>query len=370
MQSIESNIMNKVFEICKDYSSGEYADVDVKKALDKERLSFGDFMALLSPVAENYLDEMAKRAKAETKKHFGNSINLYTPLYISNYCVNHCLYCGFNKNNVIQRGKLTFKEIEEELMAISQTGLREILLLTGEDREHSSIEYIGQAIKIATNYFSSIGIEIYPLNVDEYSFLKKCGADFVSVYQETYNPDIYKSLHQNGPKEVYFYRFESQERALQSGMRGVSFGALFGLGDFRADAFCTGIHAYLIQKKYPQAEISFSVPRLRTFTSDTVYSVSDEINEKQLFQIMLSFRVFMPFASIAISTRERERFRDNVIGIAATKISAEVRTCVGGHIEKKGDEQFDISDKRDVTEIDSMLRAKGFQPVYADHIRL
>jgi 2-iminoacetate synthase len=313
---------------------------------------------------------MAKKAVVETRKHFGNNICMFTPLYIANYCENHCVYCGFNCQNKIRRGKLTFAEMEGELKTIAQTGLKEILILTGESRHQSGVAYIGEAIKLASRYFSTVGIEIYPLNSDEYAYLNQCGADFVSVYQETYNLDKYEQVHLRGPKRVFPYRFNAQERALLGGMRGVSFGALLGLDDFRKDAFATGLHAYLIQQKYPHAEIGFSTPRLRPYINNADNNPND-VHEKQLLQVMLSYRLFMPYAGITISTRERPGFRDHVIGMVATKISAGVSVGVGGHEgEEKGDEQFEISDPRSVDEVHQMILSRGLQPVYTDYIRV
>ena len=370
MEALESDIMDKVLESVEAYDYNQFTDKDVKMALMKDQLTIEDYAAILSPAAIPYLEEMASKATSETKKHFGNSICMFTPLYISNYCENHCVYCGFNCKNKIKRGTLTFEEIEEELKEIASTGLKEILILTGESRHKSGVEYIGEAVKLAAKYFSMVGIEIYPLNTDEYSFIKECGADFVSVYQETYNTDKYEQVHLIGPKRIFPYRFNSQERALLGGVRGVAFGALLGLDDFRKDAFAAGLHAFLIQQKYPHAEISFSTPRLRPYINNADNNPND-VHEKQLLQVMLAYRLFMPFAGITISTRERAGFRDNVIGMVATKISAGVSVGVGGHKEdEKGDEQFEISDPRSVNEVHQMIIGRGLQPVYTDYIRV
>ncbi len=370
MERIDNEIMDKSLYYYNKFDFDKFTDQDVLLALSKENLSIQDFAAFLSPVAEKYLEQMAQKAKCETMKHFGNSVTLFTPLYISNYCVNNCVYCGFNCKNKINRGKLELDEIEKEYKSISETGLEEILILTGESRYHSNLEYIGDAVELAKKYFKVIGIEIYPLNSDEYSFLHKKGADFVSIYQETYNKNAYKKFHLSGPKRDFEYRFNSQERALIGNMRGVSLGALLGLDDYRNDALIGGVHAKLLQQKYPQAEISFSVPRLRPYKNkeQNKYKV---VYEKQLLQIMCAYRIFLPFAGITISTRERKEFRDNVIGIIATKISAGVKTGVGGHEnDSKGDEQFEISDQRSVREIRDMLKQKNMQEVFSDYIRL
>lgn len=370
MEKIESPIMDQVLTAMNQYHYENYTATDVERALSKDQLSVEDYKVLLSPAALHYLEPMAKKASIETKKHFGNSIGLFTPLYIANYCENHCTYCGFSATNKIKRATLSREEAEEELKAIAATGLKEILFLTGESRHKSSVEYIGETIKLATKYFSTIGIEIYPLNTEEYAYIRNCGADFVSVYQETYNIEKYTEVHLWGSKRVYPYRFDAQERALRGGFRGVAFGALLGLDDFRKDAFAAGFHAHLIQQKYPHAEVSFSVPRLRPYINNADNNPKD-VHEKQLLQVMLAYRLFMPYAGITISTRERAGFRDNVIGLAANKMSAGVNVGVGGHHEEqKGDEQFEISDERTVAEIVQMIRSKGFQPVFTDYIRV
>lgn len=370
MDIIESDMMDRVLKRVKKYDYSYYTAKDVEASLNKPHLLTEDLAVLLSSAALPYLEVMAHKAMRETQKHFGNSVCMFTPLYIANYCQNHCTYCGFNCKNKIKRGMLTFDEIEEELIEIANTGLKEILLLTGESRAKSGVEYIGEAVKIAAKHFSTIGVEIYPLNTDEYAYLHTCGADFVSVYQETYNTEKYEQVHLSGPKRCFPYRFHAQERALLGGMRGVAFGSLLGLDDFRKDAFAAGLHAYFIQKKYPHAEVSFSLPRLRPYINNQDSNPRD-VHEKQLLQVMLAYRLFMPFAGITISTRERAGFRDHVIGMAATKISAGVSVGVGGHKEEeKGDEQFVISDPRSVSQVHNMILTRGLQPVYTDYIRV
>lgn len=370
MEAIDSDIMDRVLAETAAYDYNKYTSADVERALSRENIGVEEFKALLSPAALPYLEQMAQRAKEETRRHFGNSVSMFTPLYIANYCENYCVYCGFNCSNRIHRAKLTYEEIEEELKTIAKTGLQDILILTGEEKKQSSVEYIGEAVKLAAKYFNLVGIEIYPVNTDEYRYLHECGADYVCVYQETYNTDKYEEMHLRGSKRIYPYRFNAQERALRGGMRSVSFGALLGLDDFRKDAFATGMHAKLIQQKYPQAEISFSPPRLRPFINNEENNPKD-VHERQLLQVMTSYRMFMPFAGITISTRERAGFRDNVIGMCATKISAGVSVGVGGHAnEEKGDEQFDISDPRSVDEVRSTIVAHGLQPIFTDYIRV
>ncbi len=370
MEQIDSDIPDRVIAEMNGYDPSIYTENDVRRALEHDEKTVDDFKALLSPAALPLLEEIAEAARAETKKHFGNSVNMFTPLYISNYCENYCIYCGFNCHNKIHRAKLNAEEIEHEMQAIAKTGLQEILILTGESKKMSDVKYIGEACKIARKYFKVVGLEVYPMNSDEYRYVHECGADYVTVFQETYNSDKYETLHLAGHKRIFPYRVNTQERALMGGMRGVGFAALLGLSDFRKDALATGMHAYLIQRKYPHAEIAFSCPRLRPIINNDKINPKD-VHEPQLLQVICAYRLFMPFASITISTRECQRFRDNVVDIAATKISAGVDVGIGGHDgerEKKGDEQFEISDSRNVDEVYNALTDKGLQPVMSDYI--
>lgn len=369
MERLPTDLMDQVLALTKEFDPAKYTSSDVVRALEKDHLLPEDFAALLSPAADPYLEKMAERARDETRRHFGNSVCMFTPIYTSNYCTNQCVYCGFNCKNQIHRAKLSIEEVDTEMKAIASTGLTEILILTGESRTMSDIEYIGECVKVAAKYFSSIGMEVYPMNSDEYRYLRDCGADYVTVFQETYDPKRYAELHLGGPKRIFSYRFNAQERALRGGMRGVAFGALLGLGDFRKDAFSCGMHAYLLQRKYPHAEISFSLPRLRPCISNE--KDDNPVHERQLLQVALAYRIFMPFAGETISTRECKDFRDNIVGLCATKISAGVCVGIGGRAEEeKGDEQFDISDPRSVEEVRKALVDKGLQPVFNDYVRV
>lgn len=370
MEVLDSDILDKVLNYVENYNYEAYTEADVKRALSHERKTPEDFAALLSPAALPLLEEIAQCAKVEKERYFGNSVAMFTPLYIANYCENYCIYCGFNCHNKIKRAQLNIEGIEQEMAAIAKSGLQEILILTGESRSKSTVEYIGEACKIARKYFRVIGLEIYPVNSDEYAYLHKCGADYVTVFQETYNSDKYETLHLAGHKRIFPYRFYAQERALKGGMRGVGFGALLGLDDFRKDAFATGIHGWLLQKKYPHGEIAFSCPRLRPIINNDKINPMD-VHEKQLLQVVCAYRLFMPFASITVSTRECARVRDNLMKIAANKISAGVSTGIGEHVEEmedKGDEQFEISDTRSVEQVYEDLEKLNLQPVMADYV--
>lgn len=366
----DSTVMENVISLMNAYNYDTYTAAEVRRALDHDSRTPEDFAALLSPAAMPFLEEMAQIAKMETMKHFGNSVYMFTPLYIANYCENYCIYCGFNCHNKIKRARLTPEEIEKEMQAIAKTGLEEILLLTGESRKMSDVKYIGEACKLARKYFKLVGLEVYPMNSEEYAYLHKCGSDFVTVFQETYNSDKYETLHLAGRKRVFPYRLNAQERALRGGMRGVGFAALLGLDDFRKDAFATGMHAYMLQRKYPHADIAFSCPRLCPIINNDTINPKD-VHEPQLLQVITAYRLFMPFASITISTRECARFRDNIIGMAATKISAGVSTGIGSHednLEDKGDEQFEIADPRSVADVYVAIKEHGLQPVMNDYV--
>ena len=371
MEEIESDVLRQVLQGVDAFAPAQYAQDDVRRAIAATERSAEDLAALLSPAAAPFLEEMAQAAQKLTRRWFGNSVGLYTPLYIANYCENACTYCGFGCQNKIRRGKLDMGEIEREAHAIAESGLRELLVLTGECRSATGVEYIGRALELLKSYFGVLGIEIYPLNTQEYGYLQQCGADYVSVYQETYDPVRYEEVHPAGPKRCYPYRFFALERALRGGMRGAAFGSLLGLGDFRADAYAAGLHAYLTQKKYPHGEISFSLPRMRPYQEGSGGAGFGGITERDLLQVMLAYRLFMPYAGISISTRERAGVRDAVVGMAATKISAGVSVGVGGHGEEsKGDEQFMIADDRSVDDIRTMLHGKGLQAVMIDYVRV
>lgn len=360
------------YEIYSEYRNFDFetyfdkiTDQKIIEIINKDRLSRLDFLALLSAKAGNYLERMAQRAKQLTIQHFGKVIFLYTPLYLANYCVNQCVYCGFNATNRIARKKLSMDEVEKEARIISATGLRHILVLTGESRIKTPVEYIKECVKILRRYFSSIAIEIYPLEKEEYLELVEAGVDGLTLYQEVYNEQVYKELHLGGPKQDYRYRLDAPERACMVAMRNVNTGALLGLDDWRREAFFTGLHSDYLQNKYPDTEISISLPRMRPHAGGFMPKVN--VDDRSLVQILLALRLFMPRAGIAISTRERQEFRDNLIGLGVTKMSAGSSTEVGGHaLSEKSDGQFDISDRRSVDEMKRVIYKKGYQPVFKD----
>jgi len=376
MEIIKSDVCANVMAQLKDYDYSAYTARDVRAALEHDTCTIEDFKALLSPAAEPFLEKMAQRARMETSKHFGNTVYLFTPLYIANYCENYCVYCGFNCYNHINRMRLTIEQIEHEMQVIADSGMEEILILTGESRAKSGVEYIGEACKLARKYFRMVGLEIYPINTDEYRYLHECGADYVTVFQETYDADKYAELHLLGHKRVWPYRFDAQERALRGGMRGVAFSALLGLSDFRKDALASALHVYFLQRKYPHAEMSLSCPRLRPIINNDKINPLD-VGEKQLCQVLCAYRIFLPYVGITVSSRESAEFRNGIVKIAATKVSAGVSTGIGDHESKyggkddnsiKGDEQFEIDDNRSLDKMYRDIAEEGLQPVLNDYL--
>ena len=379
MEQISSDIMDKVLSEMENYDYEKYTEADVKRALASSRIGIEEFKAFLSPAAAPFLEEMAQKAKIETSKHFGNTVYIFTPLYIANYCENYCVYCGFNCYNDIVRKQLTEEEIEKEMKIISDSGIEEILILTGESRAKSDVEYIGNACKLAAKYFRNVGLEIYPVNVDEYKYLHECGADYVTVFQETYDNEKYETLHLLGHKRVFPYRFEAQERAIMGGVRGVGFSALLGLSDYHKDALATALHVYYLQRKYPHVEYSISCPRLRPIINNDRINPLD-VHERELCQILCAYRLFLPYVGITVSSREEKHFRDGIVKIAATKVSAGVSTGIGDHeskynkmdsaenASKEGDEQFEIADERSFDEMYQDIEAEGLQPVLNDYV--
>ncbi|TCO77480.1 2-iminoacetate synthase ThiH [Marinisporobacter balticus] len=367
MSFYDQYINYKTFDF--DHFFEQVTESDIKRILNKNRIDPYEFLALLSPSAENFLEEMAQKAQKLSLQHFGKAILLFTPMYLANYCINQCAYCGYNIQNSIKRKQLTLDEIEKEAIAISSTGLRHILILTGESPKDTPVDYIVEAVKVLKKYFDSIGIEIYPLAEEEYRKMIDAGVDGLTVYQEVYDEVIYDHVHISGPKKNYNYRLNAPERGCKAKMRNVNIGALLGLNEWRREAFFTGIHANYLQNKYPDVCIGVSPPRIRPHAGvfEDVYPVSD----KNLVQYMLALRIFLPYLGINLSTRESAKFRDHLIALGITKISAGVSTEVGGHSsEDKGEGQFEISDSRNVDEMKEVILANGYQPVFKDWMHI
>jgi 2-iminoacetate synthase len=338
---------------------------DVERVLASPHISPEGFLFLLSPTAQGYLESMARRAHALTVQHFGKVILLYTPLYLSNYCTNFCLYCGFASQNRIRRDRLTLEEVEAEACLISASGLRHILILTGESRKQSSVEYMGQCVEILCRYFTSISVEVYPLETAEYALLIAKGIDGITIYQETYDRNTYASLHPRGPKRDYRFRLEAPERASIAGIHSVNIGALLGLADWRYDAFLTGLHADYFQNQYPGVEMSISLPRMRPHEGS--YQPPHEVTDREFVQILLAIRLFLPRVGITLSTRERAKFRDHLMPLGVTKMSAGSCTQVGGRAHREAETgQFEIADQRDVPTMKKDIESRGYKAIYKD----
>lgn len=337
----------------------------IANVIAKSELQGDDFLALLSPKATGLLEDMAQIAHRLTLQHFGRTILLYTPLYLANYCVNHCIYCGFNATHNIQRRKLTLAEVEMEAREIAKTGLQHLLILTGESRQHSPVSYIKDCIGVLRNYFSSISIEVYPLTTEEYAELIDAGLDGLTIYQEVYNEKVYDQLHPKGPKRDYRFRLETPDRAGQAGIRSINIGALLGLHEWRSEVFFTGMHAAYLQKKFPDTEISVSFPRVRPQFGG--YQPAFPVPDSGLVQGILALRLFLPRVGITISTREGSRLRDNLIRLGVTKMSGGSSTAIGGHTDAKDAiGQFEISDKRSVEEMRKAISDLGYKPILKD----
>ena len=338
---------------------------DVQRTLSRRTHSAEDLLVLLSPAAAGQLEAMAQRANQLSVQHFGRTIQLFTPMYISNFCTNQCIYCGFNTRNSIRRTKLDDGQIRREGEVIAATGLKQLLLLTGEAPKIASVEYIGHAAKLLRDLFPSIGVEVFALTQEEYEHLITCGVDSMTMFQETYNAQLYPKLHPAGPKSDYGFRLDAPERACKAGMRVVNIGALLGLDDWRKDAFFTGLHAHYLQHAFPQTEIAISFPRMRPHAGE--FQPASIVDDRQLVQIMLAQRIVLPRCGITISSREAPAFRDNLVPLGVTRMAAGVTTAVGGHTSEEEEVgQFEISDPRSVDEMCAAIRAHGYQPVFKD----
>ncbi|MEW6171092.1 MAG: 2-iminoacetate synthase ThiH [Candidatus Omnitrophota bacterium] len=353
-------------------SSCNTSATDIEKILQIDEIGIEQFLLLLSCDTENCLENLAQRAHQLTLKYFGRTIQLYTPLYLSNYCDNECLYCGFNAKNNIIRKKLSLKEVEKEAQIISSSGLKHILVLTGESRSKSPLSYIKDCLALLKKYFSSIAIEIYALREEEYKELIDVGVDGLTIYQEVYDHIIYDQVHFKGPKKDYRFRLEATERAAKSGMHFINIGSLLGLANWRKEVFLLGLHAKYLQENFRELDLSVSIPRIRPHTGD--FKLNYPVTDKNIVQAILALRIFFPRLGITLSTRENYNFRDNLVPLGITRMSAGSKTCVGGHIMdeaiNQNSNQFEINDRRNVYEIIEILEKKGYQAVLKDWMHI
>lgn len=338
----------------------------IQNILQGEYPTEEEFIALLSPVAGEYLEQMAQKSYHLTRNHFGQAIQVFAPLYISNYCNNSCTYCGYRAMSHITRHKLSLEEIESEAKAMAADGLRQVLVLTGSSRKESPVSYIRDAVMVLKKYIPMIGIEIYALDQDEYKTLVDAGVSYLTVYQETYNQIEYAAVHPRGLKRNFQYRLDAIERGTNAGMIGVNIGALLGLSKPRFEIYNLALHGAYLLEHYPGLELAFSLPRLRPTAGgfEQKYAIEDPF----YVQMLLALRLFIPRAGLTLSTRESETFRNNLLPLGITKVSAGVKTSVGGydHDEGSATEQFEINDHRSVSEVSTYLLKNGYQPVYKD----
>ncbi len=338
---------------------------DILSSMEKEVLDEFDFLNLLSPLAKNHIESMAKKANSIKKQYFGNVISLYMPIYISNYCTSTCTYCGFSKGNNIHRKHLTLKEIEEEAIEIAKTGVTHILMLTGEAEGLVSISYLKSAIEILKKYFSSVSIEIFPMEEEEYKELVDIGLDGLTIYQETYDEEVYDKVHLSGRKKDYHFRLNTAERGAKAGIRAINIGALFGLSNHLKEGFFTGLHLKYLTDKYLGSNFGVSFPRINP--AEGGFSPDFPLDDITFVQFILAFRIFQIKADISISTREVANFRDNLMHLGITRMSVGSKTDVGGYYnDSPSSEQFQISDIRTAKETIDAIIQNGYQPIYKD----
>jgi 2-iminoacetate synthase len=336
-------------------------------AVAREDLRFEDFLSLLAPAAAGLLDQMALRSRAITQKHFGKNIGMYIPLYLSNECTNECVYCGFNRNNDINRRTLTEHELDQELAAIKQQGYDSILLLTGEAPARVGLGTIARCVTRARELFTQVSLEIYPMDTDGYKRLVDSGATGLTVYQETYNRETYSRVHRSGRKAHFQWRLEAPDRAALAGFRKIGIGALLGLSDWRVDAAHVGAHAAYLMRKYWRTEVSVSFPRMRECPS--TFKPACIVTDRELVQMMFALRLYLKSAGIALSTRESQGFRDNMIDLGVTSMSAGSKTNPGGYetySKSESQGQFEICDDRNTEQVVAAIRGKGYCPVFKD----
>jgi len=342
-----------------------YTTKDVELVLEKEKIDLEDFKALISPAAKPFLEQMAQRSHAITKKRFGNTIQMYVPMYLSNECQNICTYCGFSMTNKIPRRTLKDAEILKEVAFLKAKGYDHILLVTGEANKTVGVSYIKHAINLIRTHFSNISIEVQPLDQDEYETLIEAGLYAVLVYQETYHKATYKIHHPKGKKSNFDYRLDTPDRLGKAGIHKIGLGALFGLEDWRVDSFYTALHLKYLEKTYWKTKYSISFPRLRPHQGEVQPKV--EMTDSDLVQLICAYRLLDEDVELSMSTRESEVFRNNIIKLGITSISAESKTNPGGYaVAPESLEQFEISDERDTDTIKKMIQDQGYEVVWKD----
>lgn len=340
---------------------------DVDAAMAKDRISMEDFAALVSPAASERLEVMAAQSAAITRRRFGNTMQLYAPLYLSNYCANQCIYCGFNCKNNIHRVVLSEDDIRREAVAIRALGFQHILLVTGEAPAKAGVEYMARSIEIMKEYFAQVSLEVQPLDEPDYIYLMSKGLHSVYIYQETYNEKRYPAYHLGGKKANYRYRLETPDRLCKAGVFKVGIANLIGLEDWRTEAFFTALHLRYLEKSYWRSKFSIAFPRMRPHASPEVFQPNSHTSERDLLQLITSYRLLSEDVELSISTRESSDCRDIIMPFGVTCMSAESKTSPGGYADDKHElEQFEINDDRTASEVASVISGRGFEPVWKD----
>lgn len=351
-----ATIQNKIYQT---------TATDVENSLLKEKCTLTDFLHLIAPAAADYLESMAQKCHLLTKQRFGKTIQMYAPLYLSNECQNICTYCGFSLDNKIKRKTLTDNEIKAEIEVLKEAGFNHVLLVTGEANYTVNIHYFLNAIAFIKKHFATISVEVQPLSETEYLHLHQAGVHTVLVYQETYHQEVYKKYHPKGKKSNFEFRLETPDRIGKAGIHKIGLGVLLGLEDWRTDSFFNALHIDYLQKTYWQTKYSVSFPRLRP--AEGIIEPNFIMHDKDLTQLICAYRIWNPDLEISISTRENENFRNHIIPIGTTTMSAGSKTNPGGYsVDKQSLEQFETSDERSADVIAEIIRQQGYEPVWKD----
>jgi len=338
---------------------------DVRSALSQGTMDIEKFISLVSPAADDSIEEIAQRAQLITEQRFGRTIGLYAPMYLSNSCSNSCLYCSFNAANPIARETLSVEQAVQEARHLHDEGFRHILLVSGEDLKEVSLDYLKEVVGSLRHLFDSISIEIYPMETDQYRELAQCGVDGLIIYQETYNKDLYAKVHEAGKKTDYCWRIETPERGGAAGFRRVGIGALLGLDDWRTEAVHLAMHARHLMRWYWRSQVTISFPRLRPAVGG--YNPPRPVSDRDLVHMLTALRIFLPDAGLILSTRESKEFRDNMISLGVTTMSAGSCTQVGGYTGDSATAgQFEIADHRSPEEVAETIKSIGYEPVWKD----
>jgi len=338
---------------------------EVEKALTKTTLNLDDFKALISPAGEEYIEALAQKAQFLTRQRFGHTVSFYLPLYLSNLCSNDCTYCGFSMSNKIKRKILNDDEVIAEINAIKNMNFDNLLLVSGEHDRKAGMSYFREIVPLVKPSFRYLSMEVQPLDTKNYVELKSLGIDGVMVYQETYNKVTYAKHHLRGHKMDFDYRLLTPDRLGKAGIDKIGLGALIGLDDWRTDSFFTAVHLNYLEKKYWKSRYSISFPRLRPCAGSI--EPKSIMTDTQLVQLICAYRLFNPEVELSLSTRESPIFRDNVVPIAITSVSAGSKTQPGGYVDSKPElEQFSVGDSRNVNEVVLAMKKKGLEAVWKD----